>query len=384
MFSLEDLERDIDRHRVTTAWLTAGLFRLMADRLTGGLNSLRQLLAGGEALPADQVNRFIDVMGPERLINGYGPTEVATFTCFHRFAERVDQSRAVPIGRPISNTAVYVLDQSLNPVPFAVKGHIYASGPGLARGYHNNSDLTAERFLPDPFSGGPGERMYATGDAGCHRREGHIEFLGRLDNQIKLRGYRIELGEIESVLASYPGVSAAVVVIRTDKTGERRLAAYVAGKPGGRLTSDELRDHAKAALPQFMIPSWFVVVDGIPLTRSGKVDRSALPDPSIDIPSNDAQFEPARNAIEEGLALIWMRVLGRERISIHEDFFNLGGHSLLATQVVSRIREAFEVDLPLRSLFENRNISRLGAAVEALLLDRLEALSEEEAAGLLG
>jgi acyl carrier protein len=226
--------------------------------------------------------------------------------------------------------------------------------------------------------------MYATGDTGCHRGEEYIEFLGRLDSQVKLRGYRIELGEIESVIATYPGVSSTVVVIWTDKAGERRLAAYAAGKPGTRLTSNELREHAKATLPEFMIPSSFVVVDAIPLTRSGKVDRSALANPAADIPSGEARFEPPRNAIEEGLALIWMRVLGRDRIGIHDDFFRLGGHSLLATQVVSRIREAFEVDVPLRSLFENKNISRLGGVVEALLLDRLEALSEEEAADLLG
>jgi amino acid adenylation domain-containing protein len=382
--SLEELERAMDRHRVTTAWLTAGLFHLMADRLMGPLDSLGQLLAGGEALDVRQVNRFIDLMGSGRLINGYGPTEVTTFTCSHRFDKKIDPSRPAPIGRPISNTTVYVLDESLNPVPIAVKGQIHASGPGLARGYLNNPDLTGERFLPDPFSNAPGERMYVTGDAGSHRGGGHIEFTGRLDNQIKLRGYRIELGEIESVLASSPDVGTVVVVVRPDKTGERRLAAYAAAKPGATLTPKNLLEQAKAALPEFMVPSSFVIVDTIPLTRSGKVDREALPAPDLEALSSEGEFEEPRNAIEEGLALIWMRVLGRERIGIHDDFFSLGGHSLLATQVVSRIREAFEVDLPLRSLFENRDISRLGAVVEALLLDKLEGLTEEEAAGLLG
>ncbi|PYP89204.1 MAG: hypothetical protein DMF61_04355 [Blastocatellia bacterium AA13] len=384
MQSLEDIERTIIAHGVTTAWMTAGVFHLMAGRRVEALDSLRQLLAGGEALLAEQVNHFIRAAGPGRLINGYGPTEVTTFTCWHRFDRALHPSRAVPIGRPISNTNVYLLDQSLNPVPITVKGQIYASGPGLARCYLNSPDLTAEKFQPNPFSLAEGERMYGTGDIGSYVEGGTIEFHGRVDSQIKLRGFRIELGEIESVLASCPGVSQAVVMIRPDQIGERRLAAYVTARPGAELTPRALLELAKSELPDFMVPSSFVILDTIPLTRIGKVDRSALPAPDMNLPLEEAQFEPPRNSIEEGLARVWVHVLGRERIGIHDDFFTLGGHSLLATQVVSRIREAFQVELPLRSLFENRDISRLGAVVEALLLDRLESLSEEEAADLLG
>ncbi|HKV40151.1 MAG TPA: non-ribosomal peptide synthetase, partial [Blastocatellia bacterium] len=382
--SLEDIECAITRHRVTTAWFTAGLFHLMADRRPEALDSVRQVLAGGEALLADRVNRFINAAGPGRLVNGYGPTEMTTFTCCYRFDKAVDVARAVPIGRPISNTRVYLLDESLNPVPLRVKGQLHASGPGLARGYLNSPGLTAERFVPDLFAPAAGGRMYATGDAGWYLPGGIIEFLGRLDNQVKLRGFRIELSEIESVLATCPEVDRTVVSMRTDQAGEKRLVAYAMARSGFELSPGVLRERAKNSLPDFMVPSAFVILDAIPLNRSGKIDYNSLPAPDFEVPLEAAQFEPPRNYVEEGLARIWAHVLGRDRIGIHDDFFSLGGHSLLATQVVSRIREAFQVDLPLRSLFENRDISALGIVVETLLLDKLDALSEEEAAGLLG
>jgi amino acid adenylation domain-containing protein len=383
MASLEEIARTIAVHGITTLWLTAGLFHLMVERELEALYPVRQLLAGGEALQADDINRFISGAGPERLINGYGPTEVTTFTCWYRFGEQVDTTRAVPIGRPISNTAVHLLDDCLNVVPVWVKSQLHASGPGLARCYLNNPDLTAQKFSPNPFSVAPGDRMYATGDAARYCEDGNIEFLGRLDRQIKLRGFRIELGEIESVLASSPDVGQAVVIVQTDAVGERRLAAYATPAPGASLSPDDLRRRVKAALPEFMIPTSILILDTLPLTKSGKVDTRALPVPERDVVLAKETFEPPRNTIEEGLARIWELVLGREPVGVYDDFFDLGGHSLLATQVVSRIREAFQIELPLRSLFENRNIARLGVAVEALLLDKLDALSEEEAAELL-
>ena len=381
--SLEEIGEAIAVHGITTMWLTAGLFHLMVDRLPLALSGVQQLLAGGEALQADDVNKFIAAAGPGRLINGYGPTEVTTFTCCYRFNAPVDPGRAVPIGRPVSNTEIYLLDSGLNLVPGGVRGQLYASGPGVARGYLNNPDLTAERFVPNPFSRADGDRMYATGDIGSYLNDGNVEFLGRLDSQIKLRGFRIELGEIESFLSAQPDISGAVVVVHTDGSGERRLAAYVTERAGATITPEQLRERTKSALPDFMVPSSFQILERLPLTRSGKVDRRALPDPRQVILPAPVEFEESRSPIEEGLVRIWAAVLGRDRIGINQDFFDLGGHSLLATQVVSRIREAFQVEFPLRLLFQNRTIGRLSEAVEAMLLDKLDEMSEEEAAKFL-
>ncbi|HYL99150.1 MAG TPA: amino acid adenylation domain-containing protein, partial [Blastocatellia bacterium] len=266
--AIEDIYRTVSLHGVTTLLLPAALFHLMVDRGPEALYSVCQLLVGGEALQADHVNRFLGGAGPGRLINAYGPAEVTTNTCFHRFDRPVDPSRPVPIGRPISNTSVYILDRSLNPVPTGVKGQIFASGRGLARGYLNNADLTAERFGPNPFSRLIGDRLYSTGDLGRYLKCGNIEFLGRMDYQIKLRGFRIELGEIESMIASAANVSTVVVVLRTDHSGEKRLLAYATPKPGATLTPSQLRDRARSSLPVYMVPSSFVVLDTLPLTSS--------------------------------------------------------------------------------------------------------------------
>ena len=239
-------------------------------------------------------------------------------------------------------------------VPHGVKGEVYIGGHGLARGYLDRPELTAERFLPDPYSSLPGARLYRTGDQGSRRKDGCVEYFGRLDFQVKIRGFRIELGEIESLLADYPGVKQAVVIVREDVPGNRRLVAYLVA---GDVTVDLLRDYLKERLPDYMVPSAFVTLESMPLTPNRKVDRRALPAPSASRDLDDSNYIAPRNPMEEVLARIWSEILGVTRVGMEDNFFSLGGHSLLATQIVYRMRETFHVDLPLRSLFESPTIS---------------------------
>ncbi|HEY8105843.1 MAG TPA: condensation domain-containing protein, partial [Gemmatimonadales bacterium] len=264
---------------------------------------------------------------------------------------------------PLANSRVYVLDRRLSPTPCWVSGELYVAGAGVARGYLGRPELTASRFLPDPWSVEPGGRMYATGDLGRHRPEGVLEFLGRDDDQLKLRGYRIEPGEVEGALRRHPEVAQAAVVGREDEPGDKRLVAYVVPRAGDRFSAPELRTFVSAILPAYMVPSRFVCLRSLPLSRNGKLDRRALPAPG-EVPGEEGR-EPAspRNPFEEVLAGIWSEALRVERVGIEANFFDLGGHSLLATRVISRIREAFGVTLPVRALFDRPTVSRLAESI---------------------
>ncbi|HYR08117.1 MAG TPA: amino acid adenylation domain-containing protein, partial [Longimicrobium sp.] len=360
--SLEELGRTLVRHKVTTLWLTAGLFQVMVDERLEDLAGVRQLLAGGDVLPVDAVNRLRARFPSCRLINGYGPTENTTFTCCYTVPAAWSGS-SLPIGSPISNTRVYVLEGSLRPAPVGVPGELYAGGAGVARGYLNRPALTAERFVPDPF-GKPGARMYRTGDRARWRADGTVEYLGRLDAQVKVRGFRIELGEIETVLRRHEGVADCVVVAREDVPGDRRLVAYVVGDGMLDLDVDALRSHLRRSVPEYMVPAAFVVLRSLPLTPNGKVDRRALPAPEL--AGEEERYVAPRTPAEEVLAGIWAEVLRVERVGVEDDFFALGGHSLLATRVVSRVRQLFAVELPLRVLFEGPTVAELAKAVAAL------------------
>jgi amino acid adenylation domain-containing protein len=362
--SLEEIGRVIRQHGVTALWLTAGLFHLMVDERLGDLTGVRQLLAGGDVLSVTHVERALRELPECRLINGYGPTESTTFASCHAIALE-DLRTSVPIGRPIANTQVYVLDRHLEPVPVGVPGELYLGGDGLARGYLRRPALTAERFLPDPFrpaSGSePGGRLYRTGDRARWLAGGTLEFLGRLDDQVKLSGYRIEPGEIETVLVQHPEVRAAAVIAREDWPGDRRLVAYVV--PAGRLEAvSELRTFLQQRLPDYMVPSVFVALDQLPLSPNGKIDRRSLPAPQAATPQQ-GRFIAPRTPAEELLAGLWASVLRLERVSVEDNFFALGGHSLLATQVISRVRTAFGVELPLRALFEDPTVAGLARRV---------------------
>jgi acyl-coenzyme A synthetase/AMP-(fatty) acid ligase/acyl carrier protein len=357
--SLEELARTIAHQGVTMLWLTASLFSVMVQERLEELGGVRQLLAGGDVLPVEQVRalkqRFPDV----RLINGYGPTENTTFTCCYTVPNGWSGS-SVPIGRPISNTRVYVLDAMLRPVPVGVPGELCTGGDGVARGYLGHPGKTAERFVPDPFATEPGARMYRTGDRVRWKADGTVEYLGRLDQQVKVRGFRIEPGEIEAALAGRDEVREARVIVREDEPGEKRLVAYVVGEAKG----EGLREHLRRTLPGHMVPAAVVVLDRLPLTPNGKLDRKALPAPEL--ASREETYVAPRTPVEEVLAGIWAEVLRLERVGVEESFFELGGHSLLATRVVSRIRAVFGVELPLRALFEAPKIAELAGRVEEM------------------
>ncbi|MCI0347550.1 MAG: non-ribosomal peptide synthetase, partial [Chloroflexi bacterium] len=336
------------RERVTTLWLTAGLFHQVVERQLDSLGGLRQLLAGGDVLSARHVKRVLERHEGVRLINGYGPTEGTTFTCCHPMTDASQVGQTVPIGRPIANTRVYVLDGHRQLVPIGVPGELCIGGDGVARGYFGRPDLTAARFVPNPFDES-GERLYRTGDLARYRPDGVIEFLGRIDDQVKIRGHRVEPGEIEAVLVEHHAVQDAVVVASEDRAGHKRLVAYVVPRHGDEPTGAELRSHLKATLPDYMVPTAFVVMDVLPLTANGKVDRSLLPPPPWDLGAARPTVAP-RTPLEERLAAIWTEVLGVDRVGIDDDFFERGGHSLTATQLVARVRDEFGVDLKLTAL----------------------------------
>ena len=324
--------------------------------------ALRAVMCGGEALPPQLVTRFQSRIGA-KLYNVYGPTETIIDSTFWP-CEECNPHCAVPIGRPIPNAQVYILDDLLRLLPIGVAGDLYIGGVGMARGYVRRPDLTAEKFIPDPFSGEPGARLYNTGDIARYRPDGNIEFLGRTDHQVKIRGFRIELGEIEGTLEQHPAVLQAIVQPQEVAPGEKRLVAYVVAERESRPTAGELRGFLKDKLPEHMVPAVFVLLDAFPLTTNGKVSRRALPTPDDRRPELEQVFVACRTPTEELLAAIWSQVLGIERVGIYDNFFQLGGHSLLATQVVSRIREAFQVEMPLRRLFEAPTVAGLAESVD--------------------
>ncbi|MGW2415540.1 amino acid adenylation domain-containing protein [Streptomyces tubercidicus] len=318
--------------------------------------SLRQVFASGEALPAHLVTRFHSVL-PARLHNLYGPTEATVDVTFHPCDADGDVHGDPPIGRPIANTRVYVLDAALSPVAPGVAGELYLAGAGLARGYVNRPGLTAERFVPDPH-GAPGTRMYRTGDLACWNRDGTLRYLGRTDDQVKLRGFRIELGEVQSALAARPDVASAAVVIREDRPGDQRLVGYAVMRDGAVFDQREVRRFLGLRLPEHMVPAAVVPLAGLPLTPNGKLDRKSLPAPDH-TGDRTAPARPPRGPREEALAGLFAEVLGLETVGIDDNFFELGGHSLLATRLIGRIRTVIGAEVDLRTVFTKPTVAEL-------------------------
>jgi amino acid adenylation domain len=356
--SLEELGQAIYRYYVTTLWLTAGLFHLMVDEQLDDLKSVRQLLAGGDVLSVPHTQKVLQAFGKCRLINGYGPTENTTFTCCYPMTVPGEVGSSVPIGRPIANTQVYLLDRQLHPMPIGVPGELYIGGDGLARDYFRRPELTAEKFIPHPFSEVSGARLYKTGDLARYLPGGNLEFLGRVDHQVKVRGFRIELGEIETVLGGHPGVREACVVVREDHPGEKRLVAYYVGVGEAVVESEGLRRYLQAKLPEYMIPAAFVVLEAWPLTPNGKVDRRALPAPERG--GAEEGYEAPRTPTEELLAGFWAEVLRQERVGRHDNFFALGGDSILSIQIIARAHQA-GLQLTPKQLFQHQSIAELAA-----------------------
>lgn len=352
----------IAKHKVTSVWFTVGLFNMLVDEQLDRLRGLKHILTGGDVLSVPHVKKALKALGPNVLINGYGPTENTTFTCCFPINSEASITDSVPIGFPLNNTTVHVLDEQRNPVPVGRKGELYTGGDGVALGYWKRDDLSAEKFIDDPFSGKSGAKLYRTGDIVKWQADGSIAFIGRADGQVKIRGFRIELGEIENALNDLPGVKDKVVVARQDGPGEKQLACYLVPSEAHKGSPDDLlntvREHLRAKLPTYMVPTGFVVMNELPLTANGKIDRRALPAPTAQTSALKAEHVAPRNNIERMLASIWGRVLNASDIGIHDDFFDLGGHSLIGIQLLGQVEQQFNRTLPLKSLFEAPTIAQ--------------------------
>jgi amino acid adenylation domain-containing protein len=337
-------------------------------------SSVCTICLAGEPLTTGLVKDLYYQTSATKVYDLYGPSEDTTYSIFALRTKAGPQT----VGRPISNTEVFILDRQRQSVPIGVCGGLYIGGVGLARGYLNRPELTAEKFIPNPFSDEPGARLYRTGDLARYLPDGKIEFLGRIDHQVKIRGYRIELGEIEAVLSQQPAVLEAVVVAQNNAL-DKRLVAYVVHRPGADISANELRGFLKQKLPDYMIPSAFVVLDALPLTPNGKADRKALPAPDHSPRKMEESYQAPRTPAEEMLVEIWTEILKLERIGIHDNFFDLGGHSLLATQVISRVRTAFQTEVALRTLFEMPTIAEFA---NAIVTERAATLDDGALAGI--
>jgi len=324
-------------------------------RMGGVPASVKTVNLAGEALPDALVEQIYANTCAEKVYNLYGPTEATTYSTF----TLVPRGYPVTIGRPIANTQGYILDTYRNPVPIGVTGELYLGGEGLARGYYGRPDLTAERFVPHPFRAEGGARVYRTGDACRWLPDGNIQYLGRLDHQVKLRGFRIELGEIEATLDQHPAVRQCVVLAREDEPGMQRLVAYVVSEPGAAPSAEDLRQHVKRILPEFMVPSSVVLLEALPLTPNGKIDRKALPPPDAGQMEIKGEFAAPRDPLEQGLAQLWSKVLKVRRVGLHDNFFELGGHSILALRIVVEIEKLYKKRLPLATLIQAPTIGDL-------------------------
>jgi len=361
---LPSLEKTVRKHAVTCLWLTSGLFNQIVDDHPAVLATVKHVLTGGDVLSVSHVRRALDLFPDLRLTNGYGPTECTTFTCTHEIRPTdTFPGGSVPIGRPLANTQCYVLDESREPMPVGVPGELYVGGDGLARGYLNLADLTAEKFVAHPFSLEPGARLYRTGDVARYLPDGTIEFLGRRDRQVKIRGFRIEIDEVECVLGKHPDVKACAVVAQMGAGSEKTLTAFAVLREHADVAPAALRRWLSEVLPRFSIPARFAVLDALPLTANGKVDRVSLEKLNCQNVSLSTEYTAAQSELETELAAIWAETLQVERVGVDDDFFDMGGNSLKAVQVLGRIRRRFRAVLPMGAFLENPTIRGLGALI---------------------
>ncbi|MGE5324221.1 MAG: amino acid adenylation domain-containing protein [Actinomycetota bacterium] len=387
LLSGQDLGRFLLQNAITTMAIPPSLLDLIP---AGEYPALQSIVVGGEACSADTAARW---SAERRLFNAYAPTEATIYATAMLCSQQ--QRQAPPIGVPIQNMRVYLLDEHFHPVPKEVAGELYIGGVGVARGYLNRPALTAERFIPDPFSGEPGARLYKTGDLARFLQDGNIQFLGRTDQQVKIRGFRVELGEIEAALSGHPGLREVAVAAREDTPGEKRIVAYFVPHELPAPTSSDLRAHLKTRIPDYMLPSAFIAVESMPLTDTGKIDRASLPAPEHMRPELSQQYVAPKSALETIVAGIFGEVLKIERVGTLDSFFELGGHSLIASQAVSRIRQLLTAELPLKTIFEEPTVSGLAAAIlrretepariekTAELILEISALSDEDASLML-
>jgi amino acid adenylation domain-containing protein len=407
VWSATEFQTQISRHQLTMINPPTAYWQQMTEEWAKvvdkkELASLRLVIAGGDLMRPATVAAWQQIFGEQvRLLNAYGPTEttITSTICdiFPHLSQNDGINSSIPIGFPLAHRKIYILDDTQKLVPTGVPGELCIGGICLARGYLNRPELTAGSFIPDPFSGCPGGRLYRTGDLVRFLSNGEIEFLGRVDDQVKIRGFRIELGEIEAILKKVSTIRDVIVTVREDKPGEKRLVAYWEPVSDTEVApgSQDLRQLLREKLPEFMIPSAFIALEALPRTPIGKIDRRALPAPATDSLQPTETYVAPRNPVEELLANLWATTLSVQRVGIHDNFFNLGGHSLMATQIVSRVREQFQVELPLRRLFESPTVASLALAIAEKqaeqhdaadldeMLSELEDLSEEEVRQLL-
>ena len=386
----ENLSKIIKEEGVNILWLTCALFNLIIDTIPEALLEVKQLIIGGETLSVSHVRRALDLLPQTQIINGYGPSECTVFTSCYVIPKQLDQNvNSIPIGKPIGDRRVYLLDHNLQRVPIGVPGEVYIGGKSVARGYLNQPILTHEKFIDNPFLAE--DSLYKTGDLVRRLNDGNLEFLGRIDNQVKIRGFRVELGEIETVLTNYSEIREAIVTIREDVPGNKSLVAYLVPQ-NYQLVARDVRSYLSQKLPNYMIPNAFVFLDKFPLTANGKINRLGLPAADISQQNFGVEFVAPRTSTERELVTIWTEVLQLTKVGIYDNFFELGGHSLLATQLISRLKETFEIEFPFRYLFENPTIGQLANKVVnqqieqvksdelVQILGEIDELSEDEAA----
>ncbi|MBD2562852.1 MULTISPECIES: non-ribosomal peptide synthetase [Nostoc] len=367
LLSPVDLQDWLESKKITISFLPTPMAEQLLSLEWPESTTLRTMLTGG-----DKLHRYPSGLLPFQVVNNYGPTENTVVTTSGLVVSNGrDNNISPPIGRPIANIEIYILDSYLQPVPVGVPGELHIGGAGLAKGYLKRPELTQEKFIPHPFSDEPHSRLYKTGDKARYLNDGNIEYIGRIDDQVKIRGFRIELSEIEAVLSQHSDVQLSCVIAREDTPGDKRLVAYVVAHQDCKPAISELRQFLKTKLPEYMVPSAFVILESLPLTSNGKVDRRALPKPDLDTTILEKYVAP-RTPIEEMLALLWAQVLKLELVGIYDNFFELGGHSLLATQLVSRIRTWFKVELPLRELFASATVVELAQSIGRLQQQDLE------------
>ena len=353
--SSEEIGSAIQHFGITTLWITAGLLPQLVEQELDQLRTLKCILTGGDVPPMPQIRTLLG-NADATLLNGYGPTEATTFTAVHRVTAS-DLENAVPIGRPVANTKVYVLSREMQPAPVGVDGELYVGGDGLALGYLGDAAATAEKFVPDPFANLPGGRLYRTGDIVRWRSDGNLEFRSRIDNQIKIRGFRVEPADVEAAIRKYPGVRDAAVIARGNGADTKRLVAYVAADE--TVQGGDVRVFLETLVPAYLLPSSFVILPSLPLSANGKVDRAALPEADLRDLLSDTPFEPAVRQTEGIIAAIWQEVLGLDRVSVHDNFFEVGGHSLLLAQVHSKLQQRIQKRIPIVDLFHYPTIRAL-------------------------
>ncbi|WP_148639250.1 non-ribosomal peptide synthetase, partial [Aquimarina longa] len=355
------LSEEIKSKELSVVFMTTALFNSLVDYGLPSVSSLRLLLFGGEQVSLFHARKALEVLGPDRLVHVYGPTEATVYATYYPINSISDTAYTVPIGYPLSNTCIYILNSSQEVLPIGVSGELCISGTGLAKGYLNREDLTKEQFIAHPFK--EGERLYKTGDLARWLPDGSIEFVGRIDHQVKIRGYRIELGEIENVLSSHPLISSSCVVAHMDTSNNKRLVGYIVSEEG--LDKKEIYNYLKKSLPEYMIPQLWVTLEAMPLTSNGKIDKKELPEPDLSSLSTQEYIAP-RNETELQLSIIWQELLGLDQVGVYDDFFELGGHSLLATRLVSMIRKELGIEVSIRSIFMYSKLEELSTHISTV------------------